>query len=64
MNNSPAKNTDATHGFLRIKQTYGRPLLVTGYGKYLPEENQDNDSELEVGKGFRIAVNELPIDEF
>ena len=63
MNNSPTKNTEATQGFLRIKQTYGRPLLVTGYGKYMLSEDSDNN-QLEVGKGFRIAVNDLPIDEF
>ena len=57
MNNAPKKSTEATQGFLRIKQTYGRPLLVTGYGKYLPEA-------LGTASGFRIAVNDLPVDEF
>ena len=59
MNNAPTKSTEGTQGFLRIKQTYGRPVLVTGYGKYLPEtESSQTPTE------FRIAVNDLPIDDF
>lgn len=58
MTNPPEKPTEGTQGFLRIKQTFGRPVLVTGYGKYLPV------GDGAAGKEFKIAVNDLPIDEF
>ena len=42
---------------MRIKQTRGRSVLVTGYAKYL------NGSD-EGSQEYRISINDLPIDEF
>ena len=45
---------------MRIKQTRGRSLLVTGYAKYLNSLNEEGGREQE----YRISINDLPIDEF
>ena len=42
-----------TEGFLRLKQSYGKPLTMTGYAKYLPASEK-----------FAVRFNELPTDEF
>ena len=53
--NAPDSEGHATEGFLRLRQSYGQPLLITGYSKYLPTSHSQK---------FAITVNELPHDEF
>ena len=43
---------------MRIKQTRGRSVLVTGYAKYLNSLIEEGRQE------YRISINDLAIDEF
>ena len=46
---------------MRIKQTRGRSVLVTGYAKYLTSLKEEEGHR---GQEYRISINDLPIDEF
>ena len=39
---------------MRFKQSYGKPVAVSGFAKYLPDTSEK----------FHIRVHELPSDEF
>ena len=51
---SAASEMQPTEGYIRLKQNYGGPVLLSGYSKYLPPTEE----------AFAIRVHELPTDEF
>ena len=54
VNSETRDAAEKAEGYLRLKQTFGGPLLVTGYAKHLPVSD----------KPYTIRVNELATDEF
>ena len=54
VHNAPGRDKPGTEGYLRLKQNYGQPLLLTGYSKYLPQDS----------KQFAITVNQMANDGY